>query len=62
MSSGCAECPDDDTTYLGFPSPFSAIMEGGKDVGTERYVYGKVTAVGSDRKGETVNGTCASNG
>jgi len=47
---------------LGFPEPVSAMMEGGSDVGTDRNVYGSVTAVGNDRKGETVKGTCASSG
>jgi hypothetical protein len=37
-------------------------MDGGSDEGTDRKVYGSVTAVGMDRNGETVNGTWASKG
>lgn len=40
----------------------SSIIDGGSDVGICRKLYGRVTADGRDRKGETVNGTWASRG
>jgi hypothetical protein len=48
--------------YLGFSAPLSDITEGGREEGTDRNVYGSVTAVGRDKKGETVKGTWASKG
>lgn len=38
------------------------MIEGGRAVGAALYVYGRVTAVGSDINGETVRGTWASKG
>ena len=61
ISSGWAAWPLDETTYFGFSVPFeSTVADGGRDDGTFLYVYGRVTAVGNDINGDTVNGTCAS--
>ena len=57
MSSGWAVCPEADVMYFGFSGPFSESRDGGSDEGTDRNVYGRVTAVGRDKNGETVNGT-----
>lgn len=65
MSSGCAAWPEDDTTYLGFPSldvAEAAVEDGGKVDGRVLYVYGRVVAVGRETNGETVRGTCAKRG
>jgi hypothetical protein len=63
MSSGWAAWPLDETTYFGFSDPLgSTATDGGKDDGVLLYVYGRVTAVGNEMKGDTVNGTCASKG
>lgn len=64
ISSGCAACPEDDTTYCDFSSPDDGapVDEGGKVEGRFLYVYGRVVAVGKDTKGETVSGTCWSRG
>jgi len=63
MSSGCAAWPLDDTTYFGFSLSFeSTVTDGGREDGTLLYVYGRVTEVGNDMKGETAKGSCASRG
>jgi hypothetical protein len=63
MSSGWAAWPLDETTYFGFSDPFgSTVTDGGRDDGVLLYVYGRVTAVGNEMNGDTVNGTCASKG
>lgn len=63
MSSGEAECPLEEITYFGLlPSPDSATRDGGREVGALLYVYGSVTAEGSERKGEIVKGIWARRG
>lgn len=65
ISSGCAAWPDEETTYLGFSSDEFVVVpvdDGGSVEGSVLYVYGRVVAVGSEMKGETVRGTCASSG
>jgi hypothetical protein len=63
ISSGCAACPEDDTTYCGLSSPGEDLVDdGGRVEGKLLYVYGRVVAVGRETNGETVNGTCARRG
>lgn len=59
MSSGCAEYPDEDTTYGTFSSPGCRVPmdDCGRVEGIFLYVYGRVVAVGREMNGETVNGT-----
>ena len=62
MSSGCAVCPLAEVMYLGLSEFGSSIIEGGREGGIWRKLYGRVTAEGRDRKGETVSGTWARRG
>lgn len=64
ISSGCAACPELETTYLDFSSDEEGapVDDGGSVEGSVLYVYGRVVAEGRDTKGDTVKGTCASNG
>ena len=48
--------------YLGLSELASSTIEGGREVGICRKLYGRVTAAGRERKGETVRGTWARNG
>lgn len=62
MSSGCAVWPLVEVIYFGLPVEESSTIEGGSEDGSWRKLYGSVTAVGNERKGETVRGTCARSG
>lgn len=65
MSSGCAACPEGDTTYFVFSSAAEAgvpVDDAGSVDGMVLYVYGRVVAVGRETNGDTVNGTCANSG
>lgn len=55
-------CPLEEVMYLGLSEAGSSMTEGGRDESIWRKLYGRVTADGRDRKGETVSGTWARRG
>lgn len=63
ISPGDAAWPERETTYFTLSEPEeSAVDDGGRVDGSGLYVYGRVVAVGSEMKGETVRGIWASSG